>query len=493
MRSKTTPRIVVSSLIGLATFSVAVLPAHVAAAATDTVTNCNGSGAGSLPVVVASAASGDAITFSVACPPASPIVLNSTIDITQDLVIDGPGASSLVVSGNRAVEAFNVPSGVVATISGIAIENCGAIVYNPPGNPVATVYEGGGISNDGTLNLADSNLSENIANSGADVYNGPGATLHLTDSFLSHSSAVGGGGGVSNGGTATINDSTVSNEDTRGVGGGIGNGGTLTITNSTLSDNGATASGGIFNSGTLTISDSTLSSNGSDFGFGGIDNNSGTLTISDSTLWQNGPGSIGNVSGHVTVAGTIVADSTPGKDCFGSITDAGFNLDDDGSCGFGGTSLSDTPAGLDPTGLHDNGGPTQTIALESGSAANGAVQSATLCSTPDQLGVARPTPCDIGAVELVIPQAITSPNHVAVSLGSPLSFTVTTSGWPVPSLTVKGELPKHVTFTDHGDGTGTIAGKPTKAETYRLTIMATFGKGATRYRVIQRFTLTVST
>ena len=77
----------------------------------------------------------------------------------------------------------------------------------------------------------------------------------------------------------------------------------------------------------------------------------------------------------------------------------GYNLDDDGTCGFTGQpgDLSDTPSGLDPAGLENNGGPTKTIALEPGSAAIGDVSNGSLCPATDQRGVTRGTPCDIGA------------------------------------------------------------------------------------------------
>src|SRR5205823_6768387 len=93
---------------------------------------------------------------------------------------------------------------------------------------------------------------------------------------------------------------------------------------------------------------------------------------------------------------------TTGGDCTGVIIDGGYNLADDGSCGFtrANNSLSTTPAGLDPAGLRDNGGPTHTIALEPGSPAIGAVTNASDCTGTDQRGVSLPTPCDIGAFEL---------------------------------------------------------------------------------------------
>jgi hypothetical protein len=87
------------------------------------------------------------------------------------------------------------------------------------------------------------------------------------------------------------------------------------------------------------------------------------------------------------------------------VTDGGYNLDDDGSCGFTvvNHSLSNTASGLDPTGLHANGGPTPTIALLHGSAAIDVVPKAFLTVTSDQRGRSRPgnheAAADIGAYE----------------------------------------------------------------------------------------------
>jgi len=71
---------------------------------------------------------------------------------------------------------------------------------------------------------------------------------------------------------------------------------------------------------------------------------------------------------------TILADEAGGN-CGGTatplVTDDGYNISDDGSRGFtetamGGTSVNNsTTLILDPAGLQNNGGPTQTIAFES--------------------------------------------------------------------------------------------------------------------------------
>ncbi|HKF03120.1 MAG TPA: hypothetical protein VKB49_12450, partial [Candidatus Sulfotelmatobacter sp.] len=58
------------------------------------------------------------------------------------------------------------------------------------------------------------------------------------------------------------------------------------------------------------------------------------------------------------------------------------------------------------------------------------------------------------------PPAITSSNSVGFTIGTPGSFSVTTTGTPTPSLTETGALPSGVTFTDNGNGTATLGGTP---------------------------------
>ena len=209
----------------------------------------------------------------------------------------------------------------------------------------------------------------------------------------------------------TLNNLTVANGRGAG-GGGIANQGTLTVTNSTLSGNnanvGIASGGGIWNyGGTVTVSNSTLSGNSASYAGGGIENNRGTLTMSNSTLSGNSVtdvdygkgGGISSFGGSVTLKNTIVANSPSGGSCYGTITDGGYNLDSDGSCGFG--TANNSLSGVDPMlgALADNGGPTLTHALLEGSPAIDKGNS--FGATADQRGVARPqgAASDIGAFE----------------------------------------------------------------------------------------------
>jgi hypothetical protein len=83
---------------------------------------------------------------------------------------------------------------------------------------------------------------------------------------------------------------------------------------------------------------------------------------------------------------------------------------------------------------------------------------------------------------------ITSANSTTFAAGSPGSFAVTTSGYPIASL-LSSVLPSGLTFTNNGNGTGTLAGTVATAGTYRFTFTVSNGAGS---QYIQAFTLTVS-
>ena len=92
--------------------------------------------------------------------------------------------------------------------------------------------------------------------------------------------------------------------------------------------------------------------------------------------------------------------------------------------------------------------------------------------------------------------SIDSSPRDTVVVGSPFTFTVTTTGSPVPKIRERGRLPKGVKFYK-STGTASISGTPTSTKhksavgTYHLTITATLGKDKTKQVVTQAFTLTV--
>ena len=86
---------------------------------------------------------------------------------------------------------------------------------------------------------------------------------------------------------------------------------------------------------------------------------------------------------------------------------------------------------------------------------------------------------------------ITSASSTIFTVGQSNTFTVTSTGFPASTLTKTGILPAGVTFTDHGDGTATIAGNPAvgSGAVYPTTITADNGVSPSDS---QSFTLTVN-
>jgi hypothetical protein len=326
----------------------------------------------------------DTINFDPALTSGGPatITLASALpDILSNITINGPGANLMTVSGNHASRVFNISSGTVK-LDSLTIAN--GKVSGDPG-----INFGGGIANSGTLTLSNSTLSNNSASGGDGITNAGGGiinfgTLTITGSTLSGNSASGGGsnfgsnnfgGGIANVGSLTITGSTLSGNSLSGVigpngggggGGGIANfNGSLIIINSTLSNNSASGGnsnigGGIFIiNGSSTIINSTLSGNSVS---GGINDGGG--------IYNNG---------NVKTRNTIIAGNTSGigPDVFGMFTSQGHNLigKSDDSSGFingmNNDQVGTIAMPLDPMlgSLQNNGGPTQTMALQMNSPA----------------------------------------------------------------------------------------------------------------------------
>ena len=263
------------------------------------------------------------------------------------------------------------------------------------GGTLTSSGTGGGIFNRESLNLSNSTVSGNSAN-----YYGGGIYNHRHVIKIGGISEVNGILTITNtykvNGILAITNSTVSG-NSAGSGGGIENGGTLTITNSTVSGNSAyLTGGGITNRSTLTITNSTVSGNTANYGGGGIDNTYIYTTF-------------GNVSLVSTiVADNIVNNSTP--DIFNSgsssTVTARKSLIENGTItnDLGGNITGRDPL-LDPKGLQNNGGATQTIALLPGSPAINAGSNPNSLTTDQRgEGFARTSGggTDIGAYEFQV-------------------------------------------------------------------------------------------
>jgi hypothetical protein len=102
------------------------------------------------------------------------------------------------------------------------------------------------------------------------------------------------------------------------------------------------------------------------------------------------------------------------------------------------------------------------------------------------------TPKGTQSFTLIVDQApaISTAKKTTFTVGTLGTFTVKTSGYPTSALSESGNLPSGVTFTDNGDGTGTLTGTPvaTTGGTYPIQITANNGVLPT---ATQDFTLTV--
>ncbi len=170
--------------------------------------------------------------------------------------------------------------------------------------------------------------------------------------------------------------------------------------------------GGLFNDGgKVTITNCTFSGNSALAYGGGLYNNFGSKgTVISSTFANNNAtmgGGWSTTFGSFYVSATIVANNTArvnGNNSLFKVSSLGNNLEDGTDCGFSDPVRNDqqnTDPTLDPIGLQNNGGSTQTIALQSGSPAIGAIP-IQMCPPIDQRGYLRPaglSSCDIGAYQ----------------------------------------------------------------------------------------------
>ena len=309
------------------------------------------------------------------------------ITITSDITITGAGVDQTFIDGATLDRIFFITSGTV-TISDLTIMGGSAT--------------GGGSSGQG-----------------GGMYIASAADVTLNNVVLTANNASGTGGALHNLGTLTLNNVTANlNNADRGA--AINNIGVLVIADSTLSNNTADSAGGaIRNSGTgglLTMTNVTISGNTVTSGTGGgIDNyaNGAIATLTNVTVTNNSASTgsgIRSFSGNTTLSNTIVAGNLGSPDLAGDFTSnvAGGNnfIGDVGTAsGFtdsvNGDQVGTTVSPIDPLlgALADNGGPTLSHALLTGSTA---IDGGTNTGAPatDQRGTARDDgTIDIGAFE----------------------------------------------------------------------------------------------
>jgi len=406
------------------------------------VTTVQDSGPGSLRQAIASAAPGDSIIFLLR-PPAT-IALSSSLVITQNVSLLGPGPDWLTVMRSAATNTplfrvFDVEDGVV-TLAGITISN--GVAYD-----ASTFVDnvGGGIFNRGTLTVSNCVITGNTAPTtgpstnqsigfGAGIFTAQSSQLTIINSTISGNTASAAGGGVCTfEATPFLAVGSTFSGNYAGIqGGGINYQGHIgTIQNCTIANN--------------TTAPDAVGSGIADVLFAA--ESASLLTVTACTVAYN----TGSTNGAITLAGlnddlgltnlmlsTLVADNTaPNFGFLGTVTfqSLGHNLDSDASSGLVngvngdivGTAANPIDAELGP--LQDNGGPTDTIALLVGSPALGTGSCTDANGAPlltDQRGFPRvPNPgCDIGAYENQ-PLTLNCPNPIVVEAQTEAGAVVT--------------------------------------------------------------------
>jgi hypothetical protein len=221
-----------------------------------------------------------------------------------------------------------------------------------------------------------------------------------------------------------------------------------------------------------------------------LDNGNGTATLSGTASAQgtfaititasNGVGS------NATQAFTLTVNTAP---AFTSANHATFTVGTAGTftvTATGTPTPSLTETGTLPTGVTFN----STTGVLSGTPAAGTGKAYPITFTASNGVGANATQTFTLTVDQA--PAVTSLNSTTFTVGTFASFTVMTSGFPAPALTLTGALPAGVTFTDNGNGTGTLSGTPASgtAATYPITFTANNGVAPNG---TQSFTLTVNT
>jgi hypothetical protein len=267
------------------------------------------------------------------------------------------GNSATLSAGNLGYGQANggglYANGTLVSLTNSTIAGNTSVATFSGGNGLVFAYGGGLTGDNSTLTLSGCTISGNAATGGNG--DGYGGGLHGYQSTVNLTNC-------------TIANNTAGSASGAGYGGGLSDlGGSFTLTSCTVSGNAAASGGGSGSGGGLFF-----------------DGSAGSFQV-DNTI----------------VAGNSAA--TAGTDASGSFSSLGYNLIGitDGSSGWGGSDLTGTAGspldpGLGP--LSDNGGPTQTMALQDSSPARGAGDPG-LLGTTDQRGVLRSGAVDIGAFQ----------------------------------------------------------------------------------------------
>jgi alpha-tubulin suppressor-like RCC1 family protein len=477
-------------------------PTHTSTPVPIVVVNTNDSGPGSLRQAVADVAAGGKILFDPSLA-GQTITLASTIEITKAMTIDGSGLTPRVeISGNNVVRIFRIITGGQVTLTSLILRN---------GKMTGTeVDDGGGalyLLDGSRVTIQDSLLRNNSAYSGGAVAARSGTQVTILNSeFADNTSQDMGGAILAYEATLTVSNSRFSG-NVSGIGGGavfLDTGGTYVFEDSTFTGNHATAGGGIYViqglSLSLIVRRNLFSGNSADNSGGALlyaegrasppilvenntfQNNSaqqggaiqafGRAVIRNNTFSGNSAllegASLFFDTGSNELYNNIMTGAGSGGECagVGYVTTGNNNLVSDGSPACR-PSITGDPQ-LEP--LADNGGPTFTMALGTGSTASEAGDDAN-CPATDARGVLRPQGmhCDLGAVEMLWMHEPTTTHTETMTLTPTDSPTATPTGTRTPTVTNTPSPAESDTPTPSPTATTTQTNTPSRTSTNTRT------------------------
>jgi hypothetical protein len=274
------------------------------------------------------------------------------VEIRKDVTLQGVGRDKTTILGAGQAAVIRVGTWANVVIQAVTITG-GSGSRTRSGDT-----GGGGILNEGKLDLLDSIVRENAVTGGAGggIYSSSSKPLTIRDSIIQGNQAENGGGIFLRGGDVEIEDTAITGNRSAQTGGGVRyeGGGTLRLERCDISKNTADFSaGGVVSSSELVIVDSTVSGNtavnvgGLDGGRellkligstisgnvsrgsgGGIRVGSGGLSLIDTTVEKNrtranGAGIfITGLSGNVSLKDSTITDNVADQDGGGILNDS---------------------------------------------------------------------------------------------------------------------------------------------------------------------------
>ena len=432
-------------------------------------------------------------TFTVTTvgTPTSAISVTGALPAGVTFVDNGDGTATL--SGTPAAGTAGAHALTFTAANGVATAAVQAFTLNVNEGPVITSAS----STTFSLGTAGSFMVTTIGFPRPSLVRG-GAALPSGLTFVDNGNGTGTLSGTP--ATGTGGNYALTFTATNGTGAAVQNF-TLTVSGAPAFTSAATTTFTIGSPGTFTVTTVALPtaaisvSGAMPAGMTFIDNGDGTGTLSGTPA----AGTSGSYPITFTAANGLLPNGTQaftlivnGAPAITSAASATFTVGAAGSftvttSGFPAPSLTRGGAPL-PAGLVfvDNGNGTGTLSGTPG-AGTGGTYAITFTAT-NTVGATAPQAFTLTVRQ---PPAITSAASTAFTVGVAGSFTVTTTGFPTPGITRTGvALPGGVTFTDNGDGTGTLSGTPAAGTAGSYAITFTAANGAVP-NAVQAFTLTV--